>query len=95
MTDTLSFHYQFATKVQILHGITHGVRHPDWRWLAVRVRLQYFIYYFCRCEDVTQTIFNETDNESITQDWLKLIIDKYNFPEKYNTKADKPAFQKL
>jgi integrase len=40
-----------------------------------------------------QTIFNETDNESITQDWLKLLIDKYNFPEKYNTKADTPAKQ--
>jgi integrase len=33
-----------------------------------------------------QTVFNETDKSAITPDWLKVIIDKYNFPEKYSPK---------
>lgn len=33
---------------------------------------------------VIQTTFNEADKDNITSDWLKVIIDKINFPEKYN-----------
>ncbi|MDR0368903.1 MAG: site-specific integrase [Bacteroidales bacterium] len=42
-----------------------------------------------------QTIFNETDKDSITQDWLKIIIDKYNFPEKYAPKETEPEIKTL
>jgi integrase len=35
-----------------------------------------------------QTIFNEADKDSITPDWLKIIVDKYNFPEKYAPKVE-------
>jgi integrase len=37
-----------------------------------------------------QTIFNDTDKDSITPDWLKVTIDKYNFPEKYAPKIEEP-----
>jgi hypothetical protein len=35
-----------------------------------------------------QTIFNETDKDGITPEWLKIAIDKYNFPEKYAPKVE-------
>ena len=37
---------------------------------------------------VIQNIFNEADKDGITPDWLNLIIDKYNFPEKYTLKKE-------
>lgn len=30
-----------------------------------------------------QKSFNELDKENISKDWLKLIVDRYNYPEKY------------
>jgi len=40
-----------------------------------------------------QTLFNDTDKNRITSDWLKLNIDKYNFPEKYTPKSDEAQRQ--
>jgi integrase len=42
-----------------------------------------------------QTVFNEADKDSITQDWLKITIDKYNFPEKYAPKVIEPEIKTL
>ena len=33
-----------------------------------------------------QTLFNDADKSSIALDWLKLTVDKFNFPEKYAPK---------
>jgi len=35
-----------------------------------------------------QAAFNDADKNDMPQDWLKLLIDKYNFPEKYAAKID-------
>jgi len=37
-----------------------------------------------------QTLFNETDKTDIEPNWLKLIADKLNFPEKYVPKEETP-----
>ncbi|MDR2441643.1 MAG: phage integrase SAM-like domain-containing protein [Planctomycetaceae bacterium] len=42
-----------------------------------------------------QTIFNEMDKDSISQDWLKITIDKYNFLEKYAPKVIEPEIKTL
>jgi integrase len=42
-----------------------------------------------------QTIFNETDKDSITPDWLKTTIDKYNFPPKCVAKVIEPEIKSL
>lgn len=35
-----------------------------------------------------QKSFNEVDKEALSKDWLKLIVDRYNFPEKYLTQKE-------
>lgn len=35
-----------------------------------------------------QKSFNEADKERLSKDWLKNIVDKYNFPEKYLTQEE-------
>ena len=42
-----------------------------------------------------QTLFNETDKTDIAPDWLKLTIDKHNFPEKYAPKVSVPEITTL
>ena len=37
------------------------------------------------------TLFNDADKNNITSDWLKTVIDKYNFPEKYVPKSEEPT----
>ena len=37
---------------------------------------------------IIQISFNNADKDNIPSDWLKLLIDKYNFPEKYEDKGD-------
>ena len=40
-----------------------------------------------------QTSFNDSDKKAISNDWLKTIIDSFNFPEKYVPKITKPIQQ--
>ena len=37
-----------------------------------------------------QTLFNRADKASIAPDWLKVTVDKFNFPEKYAPKEELP-----
>ncbi|OAV75391.1 Site-specific recombinase XerD [Bacteroidales bacterium Barb7] len=37
---------------------------------------------------VVQTAFNDADRSCIFSDWLKLVIDQYNFPEKYEPQIE-------
>ena len=36
------------------------------------------------------TLFNESDKSNIAPDWLKDVIDRFNFPEKYMPKIETP-----
>jgi len=42
-----------------------------------------------------QTLFNEADKSNIAPDWLRLVIDKFNFPEKYEQKVETPTIPTL
>ncbi len=42
-----------------------------------------------------QTGFRNADKSHIPLDWLKCIIDKFNFPEKYDPKLAEPEFKTL
>jgi integrase len=44
---------------------------------------------------IVQAAFNDADKNDLSADWLKLTIDKYNFPEKYSPKEIEPEIKTL
>jgi integrase len=43
-----------------------------------------------KIETTIISIFNDTDKKEVPKDWLKIMIDKLNFPEKYIPKVEIP-----
>ena len=42
-----------------------------------------------------QSLFNDADKGRLSPDWLKQVVDRFNFPEKYNPRSAEPEFKTL